>query len=79
MDWYHLLSQALQMGPDVIGEGCRTPEPREKIFYSIKTEKGRELYTIRLSKKHRADVYRQNDFMTFVLIHPEHDSGYKTS
>jgi len=30
----------------------------EKI-QSIKTDKGRELYTIRLSKKHRAVVYRQ--------------------
>jgi len=50
----------------------------EKI-QSIKTDKGRELYTIRLSKKHRAVVYRQNDFMIFVSLHPGHDSAYTVS
>jgi hypothetical protein len=48
----------------------------EKI-QSIKTDKGRELYTIRLSKKHRAVVYRQEAFMIFVSLHPDHDSAYK--
>jgi hypothetical protein len=50
----------------------------EKI-QSIKTDKGRELYTIRLSKKQRAVVYRQNEFMIFVSLHPDHDSAYKTT
>ena len=47
----------------------------EKI-QSIKTEKGRELYTIRLSKQLRAVVYRQDAFMIFVSLHPDHDSAY---
>ncbi len=48
----------------------------EKI-QSIKTDKGRELYTIRLSRKRRAVVCRKNDFMIFVSLHPDHDSAYK--
>ncbi len=48
----------------------------EKI-QSIKTEKGRELYAIRLSKKRRAVVYRQREFMIFVSLHSDHDSAYK--
>jgi hypothetical protein len=47
----------------------------EKI-QSIKTEKGRELYTIRLSKKFRAAVYRHDVFMVFVSLHPDHNSAY---
>jgi len=47
----------------------------EKI-QSIKTESGRELYSIRLSKKHRAVVYREKEFMIFVSLHPDHDSAY---
>ena len=48
----------------------------EKI-QSIKTEKGRELYSIRLSKKHRAVVYREREFMIFISLHPDHDSAYR--
>ena len=48
----------------------------EKI-QSVKTDKGRELYTIRMSQKHRAVVYRKNEFMIFVSLHPDHDSAYK--
>lgn len=48
----------------------------EKI-QSVKTDKGRDLYTIRLSKKHRAVVYRENEFMIFVSLHPDHDSAYR--
>jgi len=48
----------------------------EKIR-SVKTCKGRELYTVRLSQKHRAVVYRKNQFMIFVSLHPDHDSAYK--
>ncbi len=48
----------------------------EKI-QSTKTNKGRELYAIRLSKKHRAVVYRECEFMIFVSLHPDHDSAYK--
>jgi len=48
----------------------------EKI-QSIKTEKGRELYSIRLSKKIRAVVYRHDEFMVFVSLHPDHNSAYR--
>jgi hypothetical protein len=48
----------------------------EKI-HSVKTSKGRELYTIRLSKKLRAIVHRNAEFMIFISLHPDHDSGYK--
>jgi len=48
----------------------------EKIR-SLKTEKGRELYSVRLSKKQRAVVYRKEEFMIFVSLHPDHDSAYK--
>lgn len=48
----------------------------EKI-QSIKTEKGKELYTIRVSRKHRVVVYRKDVFMIFVSLHPDHDSAYK--
>lgn len=47
----------------------------EKI-QSVKTKKGRELYTIRLSEKHRAVIYRAREFMIFVSLHPDHDSAY---
>jgi len=47
----------------------------EKI-QSFKTGKGRTLYTIRLSKKFRAVVYRKNEFIIFVSLHPDHDSAY---
>ncbi|MFP4309951.1 MAG: hypothetical protein ACLFRG_22775 [Desulfococcaceae bacterium] len=47
----------------------------EKI-YSVKTPKGRHLYSIRLGKKHRAVVFRKDEFMIFVSLHPDHDSAY---
>jgi len=48
----------------------------EKI-QSVKTPKGRDLYTIRLSRKHRAVVCRKDEFMIFVSLHPDHDSAYE--
>jgi hypothetical protein len=38
---------------------------------------GNRLHSIRLSKKIRALVYRQDNFMRFVSLHPDHDSAYK--
>ncbi len=61
MDWHQVYSD----------KGLRW----EKI-QSVKTEKGRTLYTIRLSKKFRAVVYRKNEFIIFVSLHPDHDSAY---
>jgi hypothetical protein len=48
----------------------------EKIR-SLKTKRGRELCSIRLSKKHRAVVYRKENFMIFVSLHPDHNSAYR--
>jgi len=48
----------------------------EKI-QSVRTTKGRELFTIRLSRKHRAVVCRKDEFMIFVSLHPDHDSAYE--
>ena len=48
----------------------------EKI-HSVKTPKGRELYSIRLSKKFRAVVYRKDEFLIFISLHPDHDSAYE--
>ncbi len=48
----------------------------EKI-QSTKTRKERTLYTIRLSGKHRAVVFRRDEFMIFVSLHPDHDSAYR--
>lgn len=39
--------------------------------------RGERLYTIRVSKKFRALVYRQGDFMRFLSLHPDHDSAYR--
>jgi hypothetical protein len=48
----------------------------EKI-HSIVTPAGRTLYSIRLSKKFRAIVCREKDFLIFVSLHPDHDSAYQ--
>ena len=34
---------------------------------------GRNLYTIRASKKIRAVVYREDNFMVFLSLHSDHD------
>ena len=38
---------------------------------------GQKLYSLRVSQKMRAVVYRDENFMTFVSLHPDHDSAYK--
>lgn len=35
------------------------------------------LYTIRVSKKFRAVVYREAQFIRFLSLHPSHDSAYR--
>lgn len=35
------------------------------------------LYTIRISQKFRAIVYREAQFLRFLSLHPDHDSAYK--
>ncbi len=48
----------------------------EKI-HSMTTPASRPLYSIRLSKKFRAVVCREKDFMVFISLHPDHDSAYR--
>jgi hypothetical protein len=36
-----------------------------------------KVYSIRLSKKIRALVYRDANFMRFISLHPDHDSAYQ--
>ena len=38
---------------------------------------GQRLYSVRISKKIRAVVYREGDMMVLLLLHPDHDSAYK--
>ncbi|HIL34335.1 MAG TPA: hypothetical protein EYG28_02875 [Nitrospiria bacterium] len=38
---------------------------------------GERLYTIRISDGFRALVYRQEDFLRFLSLHPDHDSAYQ--
>ncbi len=37
---------------------------------------GERLYSIRVSRKFRAVVFREGNFMAFVSLHPDHDSAY---
>lgn len=48
----------------------------EKI-HSMTTPGGRVLYSIRLSKKFRAIVCREKNFIVFISLHPDHDTAYK--
>lgn len=38
---------------------------------------GRRLYSIRISQGFRALVYREEQFMCFLSLHPDHRSAYK--
>ena len=38
---------------------------------------GQRLYTIRISQRFRAMVYREAQFMRFLSLHPDHDSAYE--
>jgi hypothetical protein len=38
---------------------------------------GAKVYSIRFSKKTRALVYREGNFMRFISLHPDHDSAYE--
>jgi hypothetical protein len=38
---------------------------------------GARLYTVRVSDKSRALVYRDGQFMRLLSLHPDHDSSYR--
>ena len=48
----------------------------EKIK-NIKTPNGKTLYSIRMSKSFRAVICIEDDFIRFILLHPDHESAYK--
>ena len=39
--------------------------------------KNQRLYTIRITQKFRALVYRKDDFMCFLSLHADHNSAYE--
>ncbi len=39
-------------------------------------ERGERFYSIRVTKKFRALVQREGDFVIFIGLHPDHDSAY---
>ncbi len=45
--------------------GSRAGKPSEKVF------------SLRVSKKFRAVVVREDDWMRFASLHPDHDSAYQ--
>lgn len=38
---------------------------------------GQRLHTVRITRKFRALVYREGDFIRFLSLHPDHDSAYE--
>jgi hypothetical protein len=50
---------------------------RWELVQSKKGPGGSRLYTIRLSERLRALVYREEQFMRFLSLHPDHDSAYR--
>lgn len=44
-----------------------------------KTKEGSTIASIRVSKKFRARVTREGVFMSFISLHPDHDSAYEES
>lgn len=58
------------------GQVYRDKGLRWEKIQSVQTPSGRTLYSIRLGQKHRAVVFRKEDFMIFVSLHPDHDSAY---
>jgi hypothetical protein len=43
---------------------------------NVKTRKGKAVYSIRLSKRFRALITVNNDFLQFISLHPDHNSAY---
>jgi len=50
---------------------------RWELIQSRTRPGGQRLYTIRISQKFRAVVYREEQFMRFLSLHPDHDSAYE--
>ena len=52
------------------------PGFRWEAIDHIRTPNGAKAYSVRLSLRIRAIVYRDGDTMRFVSLHPDHDSAY---
>jgi hypothetical protein len=42
----------------------------------LKAPNGGKVYSLRVSQKVRALAYRDDDFLRFISLHPDHDSAY---
>lgn len=38
---------------------------------------GKRLYSLRVTRSMRAVAYREDDFLRFLSLHPDHDSAYR--
>jgi hypothetical protein len=43
----------------------------------VRAPNGAQVYSIRLSRRVRAIVYRDENYLCFVSLHPDHDSAYR--
>ncbi|MFQ5779990.1 MAG: hypothetical protein ACE5HN_04290, partial [Nitrospiria bacterium] len=50
---------------------------RWEMVQSKKGPLGERLYAIRISEGFRTLVYRQDNFLRFLSLHPDHDSAYR--
>ena len=50
-----------------------------EIIENQETASGKKIASIRISKKFRARVCRDGQYMRFISLHPDHDSAYKES
>jgi hypothetical protein len=48
-----------------------------ELVQSRKGPNGTRLYTVRVTDKFRAMVYREGQFMRFLSLHPDHNSAYQ--
>lgn len=50
-----------------------------EIIENQSTQSGKKIATVRVSKKFRARVCRDGQYMRFISLHPDHDSAYDES
>ena len=48
-----------------------------EMIHSRSGPHGKRLYSLRLGKAFRAVAYRDEEWMRFLTLHPDHDSAYK--
>jgi len=50
---------------------------RWEAIAHIRAPNGAKAYSVRLSRRIRAIVYRDGDFLRFISLHADHDSAYE--